>query len=98
MSTSKKLILFSTLLFVVIFLSAAGFSLIEGWPFGDSLYMTVITVATVGYREVAELSQVGKYYTILVILVGVGVVGFTLSNFTAFIVSGQIQKLEEMAG
>jgi len=81
------------LLFSVLLLGAAGYSLIEGWSLSDSLYMTVITVATVGFGEVHELSRAGKIYTIIVILVGVGVVGFTLSNFTAILVSGKIREL-----
>lgn len=89
----KKLFSFVALLLAVLILGAIGYSLIEGWPFLDSLYMTVITVATVGFKEVQPLSELGKYYTILVILVGVGVVGFTLSNLTAFMVGGQIQHL-----
>ena len=93
MATLRKALSLVVLLFSVLLLGAAGYTLIEGWPYGESLYMTVITVATVGFKEVRELSDVGRYYTIGVILVGVGILGFTLSNFTAFIVSGQIQEL-----
>lgn len=81
------------LLLGIIVLGSAGYSLIEGWSFGESLYMTVITIATVGFHEVRELSPAGRYYTIGVILIGVGVVGFTLSDFTAFLVSGKIREL-----
>lgn len=93
MTTLRRLLYLITLLGAVLILGAAGYSITEGWPFIDSLYMTVITVATVGFKEVRPLSDLGKYYTIIVILVGVGVLGFTLSNFTAFLVSGQIQQL-----
>lgn len=93
MATLKKLLTIISLLIAVLLLGATGYSLIEGWAFSESLYMTVITVATVGFQEVHLLSETGKYYTIVVILVGVGVVGFTLSNFTAFMVSGQIRQL-----
>jgi len=91
--TPGKFLFPLALLFTVLILGAAGYSLIEGWLFSDSLYMMVITVATVGFKEVHELSPAGKIYTIFVILVGVGVVGFTLSNFTAVLVSGRIGEL-----
>ena len=93
MITPAKFLLPLALLFTVLLLGAAGYSLIEGWSLADSFYMTVITIATVGFTEVHELSPSGRIYTIIVILVGVGVVGFTLSNFTAFLVSGQIREL-----
>jgi len=93
MSTLRKLIYLFALLAGVLVAGAAGYSIIEGWSFFDSLYMMVITVATVGFKEVADLSPAGKLYTIAVILVGVGVVGFTLSNLTAFLVGGQIQEM-----
>ncbi|TKJ41891.1 potassium channel protein [candidate division LCP-89 bacterium B3_LCP] len=93
MAILKKLLFFTALLLTVLLSGATGYSLIEGWSFADSVYMTVITVATVGFKEVAPLSQTGKLYTIFIILVGVGLVGFSLSNFTAFLVSGQIQEI-----
>lgn len=93
MITPAKFLLPLALLFIVLLLGSAGYSLIEGWSLADSFYMTVITIATVGFTEVHELSPSGRIYTIFVILIGVGVVGFTLSNFTAFLVSGQIREL-----
>jgi voltage-gated potassium channel len=93
METLRKLIFIISLLVIVLMMGAFGYSLIEGWSFADAIYMTVITVATVGFREVAPLSPAGKFFTIIIILVGVGVLGFTLSNFTAFLVSGQIYKI-----
>ena len=41
----------------------AGYVLIEGWPVFDALYMTVITVTTVGFREVQPLSTAGQAFT-----------------------------------
>lgn len=67
-----------------------GYIVIEGWPALDALYMTVITLATVGYGETHPLSPVGRIYTMVLILVGLGVVGYTLSTVTAFLVEGQL--------
>lgn len=65
-------ILFIILLFLsLIFFGTIGFYFIQGWSFLDSLYMTVITISTVGYKEVGDLSVQGKIFTIGLILLGV---------------------------
>ncbi len=92
MAKLRTIVLLLMMLATVVLLGATGYMIIEDWAFIDGLYMTVITIATVGFREVSALSPAGRVYTILVILVGVGVMGFTLSNFTAFLVSGKIRE------
>lgn len=72
-----------------------GYMLIERWSALDALYMTVITLATVGYGETHPLSTVGRIYTIALILVGLGVVGYGLSTVTAFLVEGQLTGILE---
>lgn len=54
-----------------------GYRVIEGWSFFDSLYMTVITLATVGYSEIGKLSTAGRVFTML--LIGGGVVTFAFA-------------------
>lgn len=51
-----------------------GYMTIEDWNFLDSLYMTVITVATIGFSEVHPLSDSGRIFTIVLIILGVGLV------------------------
>jgi voltage-gated potassium channel len=51
----------------------AGYVFIEGWAFLDAFYMTVITVFTVGFREVFPLSPAGQVFTAVLIMFGVGV-------------------------
>lgn len=61
-----------TLIGGLMVIGTVGFRLIEGWPLLDSLYMTVITLSTVGYGELRPLSDLGRLFTSCLILVGVG--------------------------
>jgi voltage-gated potassium channel len=79
------------LLFAVIAGGTAGYSLIEGWDLWDSLYMTVISVTTVGYKEVHPLSRAGELFTMIVLTVGVATVLYTFSFFMARLVEGDLQ-------
>ena len=69
-----------------------GYTLIEGWPLWDSLYMTVISVTTAGYREVHPLSRAGELFTMVVLMVGVATVLYTFSFLMARLVEGDIQE------
>lgn len=83
------------LLFGVIAAGTAGYALIEGWQFLDSLYMTVITIGTVGYREVAPLSDAGRVFTIVLIFAGVGSIAFSFGTIVEFMVEGHLTSLLE---
>ena len=70
---------FSLVTLVAVFCAGTlGYSVIEGWSLFDSLYMTVITLATVGFREVHDLSHEGKVFTIVLIIGGTGVIAYSL--------------------
>jgi voltage-gated potassium channel len=71
----------------------AGYHWIEGWNLSDSLYMTVITVGTVGFEEVHPLSPPGRYFTILLILLGVGVMAYCLTRFVEFVFQRNITNV-----
>lgn len=70
-----------------------GYTLIEGWSLFESLYMTVITVATVGFREIHELSHQGKVFTILLIIFGASSLAYTLGSLFQFMVEGQLRSI-----
>ncbi len=59
--------------------------LVEGWNFLDSLFMTVITLTTVGYGESHPLTEGGKLYAIFLILIGAGVVLYIISDMVQLI-------------
>jgi voltage-gated potassium channel len=55
-----------------------GYALIEKWPLHDALYMTVITISTVGFAEIHPLSNTGRAFTMTVILAGAGSVFYSM--------------------
>ena len=66
---------------------------IEGWDFLDAVYMTVITLTTVGYGEVHEVSRIGQIYTILLIFIGVAFFLFVAGSVVQFMVEGRIRTI-----
>ena len=61
---------------VLLLAGMIGYHFIEGWPYLDALYMTIITVSTVGFREVQPLSPLGKLFTSVLIITGVGTLAY----------------------
>jgi len=69
-----------------------GFILIEKWSFIDSFYMTVITVSTVGFGEVNELSDSGRLFTSILIFFTFGTFAYALSSITSYVVGGDYKR------
>ncbi|MEW6676044.1 MAG: potassium channel protein [Nitrospirota bacterium] len=90
---AKRLLLALILLAVVFVSGIFGYMLIEGWGLLDSFYMTVITIASVGYMEVNPLSPQGRIFTIFLIIFGMGILLFGISTFTAFLVEGELSEM-----
>ena len=78
---------------LVIVAGTAGYMAIEHVRLLDALYMTVITVTTIGFGEVFPLSETGRIFTIVLALAGVGVVFFIASEFARVIIEGDLQRL-----
>ena len=72
----------------IIVVGVSGYVAIEGWSFLDSLYMTIITITTVGYTEVHPLSTAGRIFSIFLILGGVGGALYAMSKIVGYIVEG----------
>jgi voltage-gated potassium channel len=89
----KRLLLSAGLIIFILTFGTGGYMLLERWNFSDSLYMTVITLTTVGYKEVHDLSPLGKMFTIVLIIGGVGTVFYTLSTGAKFILEGELQEI-----
>jgi voltage-gated potassium channel len=73
----------------------AGYVLIEGWPVLDAVYMTVTTLATVGFGEIHPLSSSGRLFTIALIGLGVGGVLYTLTSVMQYVFEGHLGRTWE---
>jgi len=69
-----------------------GFSIIEGYSFSESLYMTVITISTVGFQEVRPLSEEGRYFTSFLIIFSIGTFAYALSAVSSYIIDGEFRR------
>lgn len=90
MNPFKRLIPSAILLLMVVVIGTAGYHLIEQWSFLDSVYMVIITLFTVGFQEVHPLSPLGRVFTILIVMGGVGVAVYAGSKLIETIVEGEI--------
>ena len=77
----------------VIAFGTLGYATVEDWRVFDALYMTIITLATVGFKEVHELTPEGKMFTIVLIICGTGIIAYTLSSLIQFTLEGQLRKI-----
>lgn len=91
--SKRSKFIYAILLLVFIELAGTlGYMMIEGMRFLDALYMTVITIATVGFNEVHPLSDSGKLFTILLIITSMGVFVYAVSLITTLIVEGEFRN------
>jgi len=90
----RKRLIFS-LIFItfIVTVGSAGYMLIEGWNCLDALYMTIITIASVGYKEVHDLSPNGRMFTIILIISGVGSVAYALATIAKIVLEGEIKEI-----
>ncbi len=70
-----------------------GYSIIEGYSWLDSAFMTIITMSTVGFGTLSELSGAGKLFSILLIIFSAGTFIYGVTTITTFIVEGEIQSI-----
>ncbi|MGB6012045.1 MAG: potassium channel protein [Desulfobacterales bacterium] len=93
MKSIRHLKLCVLLLILIIMFGVAGYMTIENWGFLDALYMTVTTLTTVGYGEVHEVSDLGRMFTILFIIIGVVYFLYIAGAVVQFMVEGQIRAI-----
>jgi voltage-gated potassium channel len=85
---------FSMILTVgLVMVGTCGYMFIEGWAFDDALYMTIITLATVGYGEVHQISDTGRLFTMILIVGGVGYFLYVVGLIVQFLVEDRIRLI-----
>jgi len=85
----SRFILPITGLVALIVIGTSGYQWLEGMTLTDALYMTIITLSTVGFAEVKELSTAGRLFTIGLIVTGAGLFAYLLSRIARFLVSDE---------
>ncbi len=88
----KELYFSFALLSAVIITGILGYMVIEDYIFVDAFYMTIITVSTVGFKEVHPLSIEGRVFTAFLIIFSFGIFAYTVSYITRYIVNGNLQN------
>ncbi|RMF79898.1 MAG: potassium channel protein, partial [Planctomycetota bacterium] len=76
-------------LFVVVALGAGGYVLL-GWDALDAVYQSIITISTVGFREVRDLGAGGKVFTLLLIVIGVGAFTYLLTTVNNYLIADHL--------
>lgn len=91
MNYLRQTILYIALMMLLMAVGSTGYMVLEGWNFMDSFYMTIITLATVGYGEVQPVSFKGRIFTIMLIILGGGYFLYVVGNVIQFLVEGRIR-------
>ncbi len=92
----RRLLGAAVLLVAVLVVGTAGYVIVEGWGVFDALYMTAITVSTVGFTEVHPLSDAGRAFTMALVLMGVGAIGFSFGILLDFLMEGHLGGMLEV--
>jgi len=93
LNSSKNLLILIFLSILFVAFGTAGYMWIEKWDLLDAVYMTVITLTTVGFGEVHETSHNGRLFTIFLILFGAGFCLYVAGAFVQFMVEGKIRTI-----
>ncbi|MGO4920881.1 potassium channel family protein [Maribacter spongiicola] len=83
----SKIYLALTLMLMVLAFGVLGYRFVADYSWVDALYMTIITVTTVGFSEVRPMGPEGKIFTIILIITSVFIVGFAISIVTEYLLS-----------
>lgn len=84
--------------FTIIGLAALFYSLVEGWPYLDALYFAVMTIATVGYGDLVPVTTLGRLFTIVYVLVGLGIFIASASALAEAILSQREHTSRDQTG
>ncbi len=86
MLRNKKILIGVLVTFTFLVIGTVGYTVLEHFTLLDAIYMTVITITTVGFGEIQPLSSTGRIFTMFLILFGFGSIGFLVAAFTEALV------------
>ena len=89
-ATGRRIIVLVVLSILLTGFGTAGYMLVQNYSFIEALYMTIITLSTVGFTEVHPLDNSGRIFTIILILMGVSFVAFSLAYFSQILLDGNL--------
>lgn len=92
MENRKRVTILVLLIGVLVLTGTIGYRFLLDIPLVDALYMTVITVSTVGYKEVTEMTPEAKLFSMFIIIMSIGTVGYVVSNIVSLFVEGEIKE------
>jgi len=90
MSYKSRFIRIAIAISLVVIIGTLGYMVIEKWSLSDAIYMTFVTISTVGYTEVHDLSDAGRIFTYFVMFGGIGTMTYTLISLVQYFVEGQL--------
>ena len=93
MNTRRRFVTAISGFTIVVITGTVGYMAIEGWSFIDSLYMTIITISTVGFEEVHALDTAGRAFNIFLIIGGTSVMLYTLTSVVQYLLEGQLVNI-----
>ncbi|MBL7873132.1 MAG: potassium channel protein [Cyclobacteriaceae bacterium] len=94
MSDSARSFLYAALiLFLSVFVGVSGYMVVEGYSMLDAVYMTMLLISTVGFSEVRPLSEGGKLFTSIYMVVNLGAYAYVISVISRYIFEGEFQKI-----
>jgi voltage-gated potassium channel len=92
-SRPTRLVVAACAVLLVVVLGTLGYYFTEHWSLFDSLYMTIVTITTIGYSEERPISTAGRAFTMVLVLTGVTTFFYAGSELLGAIVGGEIRRL-----
>lgn len=89
----RRLIWATSLFFINLLVGTLMIKFLEGWRWLDAFYMTVITVGTVGFQEVHPLSDAGRIFIAIFIIINLGIFAFFTSVVTSYLIEGELRDI-----
>ncbi len=93
MKDYKRIIVVFIVLIMILVTGVVGYGYLLRVSFLDALYMTVITISTVGYKEIADMTPEAKLFSMLIIFLGLSFVGYLFTSIASFLLEGNMKKI-----